>query len=1120
MKLLASLLLLQVFSVSALGAVVLEDDFDGASLDLSKWQVVVGTVTQSGGKVNIGAAAGRDYMVSVGQWNPADGVLTVSGRISNMSDFEIWTRAANVQDLAFAGGTLDSGIRIGGWATATDILEKASGNAWVAAAGSPGTPPFQGAPVDFLITDDGTNLSIKYTLVSDPLQTITVPVTTGLPAQTANHIGFGGTGQIQLDNVVVKVGNDSAENPSPINRAVSVPVAADLEWTAPSDLTDPAYTVYFDDDSEVTESPLAIIAVAQGDPETVLNADLPALAEGVEYFWRVDSIEDAETYAGEVWSFTTVGLEPVDPYNVYWNSPSVNSHGSMPLGNGDIAINLWAVENDDLIFYISKTDAWDDSGRLCKIGKLRVNISSDPFDSGYDFDQALRLGSGDILINAGPVGARVSLKVWVDANRPVIHIESTSDQSVTLQADLELWRTEERTLDGSVGHNNDETTVSDMYGNLTGPDIYPTIIYPDTIVSGQTDRIVWNHHNQYSGWQFSLAHQSLDGAISALGLTDPLQDRIWGAVVKGNGFTSVSDTSIVSQTDTNHDLQVHVLTDTQSSQSQWLTKMNTKIAETETVSTEQAYQEHLEWWHQYWQRSWIHISSDQPQQVNNAKIVSRGYARQRFLDACAGRGAYPVKFNGTLFTIEYAKATFSDPDYRQWGPGYWMQNTRLIYWSKLMSGDWDILQPFFDMYVDTLPLREYSTQHYYGHAGAWYPETFWFFGTMPNDVYGWYRSGKPIGWIEEAYTRYEIQGGLELASMMLDYYTYSGDEQFLTQKALPLIDSLLTYYLEHFKYQRDANNNQIGTTENYDPEGKLIMYPLNSLEMYWGVTNGTPDVAGLHKNVSTLLAIDPSLTTQVQRDLYAEAASRLPDLPMREVNGSTAIGFAEEPIPGASNYQNPELQAIFPFRLFGVGKDQLDMAIHTFQNRVIDNTGGWYQDAIHAAMVGLENDARDDIVHNFSTPDPSFRFPGFYGPNFDWTPDQDHVGVPCIALQRMIMQCEGDDIILFPAWPADWDVSFKLHAPGNTLVECELKAGEISRLLVTPASRRSDIITTYTLPVYLQGDLDGDGKVNLIDLEIFVGDWLSVNTVPSDINESGRVDFVDYSLFADDWLKQ
>ena len=736
--------------------------------------------------------------------------------------------------------------------------------------------------------------------------------------------------------------------------------------------------------------------------------------------------------------------------------------------------------------------------------------------------EILNIINGEILLAAGTAGDMVYLKVWIDANRPVIHVESSSDQPVTLRADLELWRTSERTLDGSSGHDGDETTVSDMYGNLTGPDLYPTVIYPDTVVTGQQGRIVWNHHNTHSGWQFSLAHQSLDGAINTLELVDPLQDRIWGAVVKGSGFTSVSDTAIVSQPGTSHRLDVHVLTDTQSSQAQWLARIDQQIADVETVSIEDAYQEHVDWWQQYWQRSWIHITSDEPSATSSADIVSKAYARQRFMDACAGRGAYPVKFNGTLFTVEYAKKNFADPDYRRWGPAYWMQNTRLIYWSKLMAGDWDILQPFFDMYIEALPLREYSTQHYYGHSGAWYPETCWFFGTMPNDVYGWNRTGKPIGWIEEVYTRYEIQGGLELALMMLDYYAYSGDEQFLTQKALPLIDSLLTYYLEHFKYQRDGNNNKIGTVENYDSEGKLIMYPLNALEMYWGVTNGTPDVAGLQKNIAVLQTLDPSLTTQDQRDLYAEAASRVPDLPMRQVNGAEAIGFAEEPIPGASNYQNPELQAIFPYRLFGVGKDQFDMAVHTFTNRVIDNTGGWYQDAIHAAMVGLAEDARTDVVYNFSHPDPSKRFPNFFGPNFDWTPDQDHAGVPCIALQRMLMQCDGDEIILFPAWPLDWDVSFKLHAPGNTIVECELKAGEIVKLVVLPASRRSDITSGITIPAHISGDLNGYGEVDISDLILFAGEWLSVsepgNFAVSDIDESGKVDLVDLSALAENWL--
>ena len=38
----------------------------------------------------------------------------------------------------------------------------------------------------------------------------------------------------------------------------------------------------------------------------------------------------------------------VTPYNVVWESPSKDASGQMPLGNGDIAAGVYAIENDAL----------------------------------------------------------------------------------------------------------------------------------------------------------------------------------------------------------------------------------------------------------------------------------------------------------------------------------------------------------------------------------------------------------------------------------------------------------------------------------------------------------------------------------------------------------------------------------------------------------------------------------------------------------------------------------------------------------------------------------------------------------------------------------------------------
>ena len=76
------------------------------------------------------------------------------------------------------------------------------------------------------------------------------------------------------------------------------------------------------------------------------------------------------------------------------------------------------------------------------------------------------------------------------------------------------------------------------------------------------------------------------------------------------------------------------------------------------------------------------------------------------MNACSGRGNSPIKFNGSIFTVDTKNldnrfAGF-DADYRQWGGPYWWQNTRLPYWSMLEAGDFDLMQPLFKMYRDVI----------------------------------------------------------------------------------------------------------------------------------------------------------------------------------------------------------------------------------------------------------------------------------------------------------------------------------------------------------------------------------------------------------------------------------
>jgi hypothetical protein len=420
--------------------------------------------------------------------------------------------------------------------------------------------------------------------------------------------------------------------------------------------------------------------------------------------------------------------------------------------------------------------------------------------------------------------------------------------------------------------------------------------------------------------------------------------------------------------------------------------------------------------------------------------VSQAYALQRFVNACAGRGAYPIKFNGSLFTVDAREPGENfDPDYRRWGGCYWFQNTRLPYAAMPAAGDLDMMEPLFRMYLDALPLALERTRLYYGHGGAFFPETMFFWGTYQNEIYGWNREGKPLGLCDNTYIRYYWSGALELLTLALDRYDFSLDERFLRSSLLPLATAIVDFYDQH--YPRDV-------------KGKIRFEPAASLETWHVAANPLPEIAGLRFVLPRLLALPGAAEPQVKT--WTRLLGELPDLPVKTEEGGRRL-LPAETFSHESNIENPELYAVWPYKLFGLGRPDLDVAQRTFDKRKHKGTGGWFQNAIQAACLGRAREAADMVVKNFTKHHDGSRFPAFWGPNYDWVPDQCHGAVAMTALQQMLLQWEGDRILLFPAWPKDWDVKFKLHAPRNTVIEAELRGGEIRSLRVTPPSRAKDV---------------------------------------------------------------
>jgi alpha-L-fucosidase 2 len=721
-------------------------------------------------------------------------------------------------------------------------------------------------------------------------------------------------------------------------------------------------------------------------------------------------------------------------FNVRWSSPSTNTWGTMPLGNGDLAVNALVEPGGDLVLLLAKADAWDAHARLVKLGRVRLSLEPRLFLAGRPFTQELRLQNGVMVVETGGADDRVTLKLWVDANHPAVRVDVEARQAVQARCRLELWRTRERVLE------TEEATGSETFAASE-----PVISYPDEVLETEPDALVWHHRNTRSVWEATLRHQAMAAWIPQG--RDPLLGRTFGGWVGGDGWVRRGSSELErTKPSKRFSLDIVALTAQTASVDDWTARLQNAVRAASSGgvrSRSRSRQEsaHLQWWREFWNRSWIWISTTDAGESEAVRRLNQGYVLQRYLNACAGRGTLPIKFNGSLFTVPLPDKF--DPDYRRWGGCYWFQNTRLIYWPMLASGDLDLMEPLFRMYREALPLAMARTKLHFDHDGAYFPETQHFWGAWHNGDYGWgwARTNEPSNRALNQYIRFHWSGGLELLSMMLAREAQAPDPGFVRETLLPHADAVLTFYERHYPRQ---------------PDGRILFVPAQALETWWETENPTPEVAGLSTVLDQLARGSISTVGNERLDQWRKLRAALPPVPRRTTEEKTFV-LPAEAFRTQQNMENAELYAVFPFRVFGVGRPDLEVGIETFRRRQFKGNVGWQQDETQAAMLGLVSDARRMLLDRASRKHEESRFPAFWGPNFDWIPDQDHGGNLMMALQTMLLQEVDDRVLLLPAWPSSWDADFRLHAAGRTVVDGVVREGRIHKLEVSPRARRDAV---------------------------------------------------------------
>jgi len=725
--------------------------------------------------------------------------------------------------------------------------------------------------------------------------------------------------------------------------------------------------------------------------------------------------------------------------DVTWHEPGSNENDSMPIGNGDLAANVWTEKNGDLVLLVAKSDAWTEHGQLVKLGRVRIQLTPNPFAGAADFSQTLHLADGSVEVASGAN----RLRIWVDANHPALHVEAKLAHPAAMRAALELWRTSQPYAEPSP-----EKGALFEFGSHA----VPVDFEADTVLPAGGNRVEWFHFNQASIYPLILKQEHLESLLGKY--PDPLLHRCFGAVLRGPGMANADgralQTSAPSRT---LRLDLIALTTPQATSAEaWQAGLDAVARQVNAVPLETALAAHRAWWQGFWNRSWIHVTG-----TPDAEKVSQGYILQRYMIAATSRGAYPAKYNGSLFTVGHDMPAGSlstnashGPDYRAWGNSYWNQNNRLLYWPLVATGDFDLLRPWFAMYTNALPLAEDRSRIYFNHPGAAFVETMNFWGLPNLNDFGW---DNPTTEVQSRYMRYHTQGALEVVAQMLDEYEITGDAAFARTQIVPLADSLVTFYARHWPRATD---------------GKMRFSPSQSIETYQlDAVNPTPDIAALRYVLPRLIGLP--VATPAQRTAWQQALRDLPPIPL----GRTAAGklpplgkgdadglpviLPAEGYGRAKNVENPELYPVFPYRLYALGKPDLDVARNTFAARLFPQDNCWGQDGQEAALLGLTATAQKAAVDAF-TEYGDQRFKWFWKPGHDWIPDLDNGGGAMSTLQLMLLQTDGHSIRLVPAWPKDWTADFKLHAPYQTTVEGHVENGRLTGVKITPASRAKDMV--------------------------------------------------------------
>lgn len=449
----------------------------------------------------------------------------------------------------------------------------------------------------------------------------------------------------------------------------------------------------------------------------------------------------------------------------------------------------------------------------------------------------------------------------------------------------------------------------------------------------------------------------------------------------------------------------------------WLENAKKELLTALENGYEKEFSAHKTWWEKFWEKSSI--------SVPDTLFEKNWYLTNYLLGSCSRKGCKPMPLQG-VWTADGGTLPPWKGDYHH------NLNTQMSYYSYLKANHLEEGESFLDFLWELKPEAEKFAHDFFETEGLCLPTVM----TL---------RGKPLG--GSAIFALTPICQLWLCQFFERYYNYTGDEEFLKERAYPYMKGTAEMILgilikdENGCYQtpitgspeiHEGSRGRYHITSSFDVS--LLLYLFRAL-----------------KRLSALLE-----NGDTKR--WEEVLKNLPPLPVNE-RGEVELFPGEELFE--SHRHHSHLMAVHPLRILDIDKPEDKRIIDaSLQQLEVLGSGYWtgYSYAWMAELYAVQRNGEGAAYQL------KLFWENFCSQNgFHLNGDFKRRGVSALhyrpftlegnmcaadALQEMLLKTEEGIIELFPAVPAEWEnVSFEdFRGEMGVLISAELENGKLKEV--------------------------------------------------------------------------